>query len=443
MSALNAWMNGEWVGTWTVQRGTHRFAYTPSWLASDKSRPLSLSLPLTRTLEIRGDAVANYFDNLLPDNERIRERIGRRFRTRSLDTFTLLEAIGRDCVGAVQLLPEGTTPDGWSRIESEPLSDEQVAAALRTVPADPTERLAGDSARLFRISLAGAQEKTAFLRANDRWCRPLQATPSTHIFKLPLGVIANTSRVEMFDSVENEWLCAQIVRALGLPIASTEMATFDDQHVLIVERFDREWMGEGRWIARLPQEDFCQALGLPPRLKYEEDGGPSVADCLKLLGGSADAETDRIAFQLAQLTFWLIAAPDGHAKNFSVFLRQDNAYDMTPLYDVLSMWPYVGRRRGQMHLRSVRMAMALRAKNTHYEVYTMHARHWRELAMKNGGPVVWDAMQALVERVGDALDAVEAQLPERFPERIWQPIADGMRRQAERFLGDGASDDSA
>ena len=140
MVALNAWMNGEFVGAWHVHRGAHSFSYAPSWLESEKSRPLSLSLPLTRTLEIKGEVVANYFDNLLPDNERIRERIGRRFKTRTLDAFALLEAIGRDCVGAVQLLPEGTTPDGWNHVTCEPLTDDQVAAALRGVPDDPVAR---------------------------------------------------------------------------------------------------------------------------------------------------------------------------------------------------------------------------------------------------------------------------------------------------------------
>lgn len=437
MVALNAWMNGEFVGAWQVHRGAHRFSYAPSWLESEKSRPLSLSLPLTRTLEIKGEVVANYFDNLLPDNERIRERIGRRFKTRTLDAFALLEAIGRDCVGAVQLLQEGTTPDGWNRVECEQLTGEQVAAALRAVPEDPLARK-GSEAQPFRISLAGAQEKTAFVRVNGHWCRPFGATPSTHIFKLPLGVIANTTRVNMFDSVENEWLCAQIIQALGLPMAHTEMATFGDQRALIVERFDREWMDDGKWIARLPQEDFCQALGLPPRLKYEDDGGPSAAAGLTLLTGSVDAETDRMAFQLAQLAFWLMAAPDGHAKNFSIFLRQGNAYEMTPLYDVLSAWPYVGRSRGQLHLRQVRLAMALRSKNTHYEIQTIRARHWHDLAMKNGGPRVWEAMWGLVDRVAPVLDAVEPQLPQGFPERIWEPISKGMRGQAERFLAEAA-----
>jgi serine/threonine-protein kinase HipA len=431
-------MNGEHVGVWRVDRGSHTFAYAPSWMASERARPLSLSLPLTPARSITGAVVENYYDNLLPDNDRIRERIGRRFSTRSLDAFALLEAIGRDCVGAVQLLPEGTTPEGWDRVVSEPLNEAEIAAALRAVPMDPAVSRR-DGAPPFRISLAGAQEKTAFAHIGGKWCRPLGATPSTHIFKLPLGLIANTSRIDMFDSIENEWLCAQIIQALGLPAARTDMATFGDQRTLIVERFDREWAPDGERIIRLPQEDFCQAFGLPPRLKYEDDGGPSVSDGLTLLAGSAEPESDRLTFQLAQLAFWLMAAPDGHAKNFSIFLRQGNAYDMTPLYDVLSVWPYVGKKSDQLHLRDVRLAMALRSKNAHYNLYTVHARHWYALARKNGGVAVWEAMIAFVENVGVALDAVEARLPNEFPDRIWGPVSQGMRKQAQLFLSGAAA----
>ena len=119
-TALNAWMNGELVGTWTIDRSTHAFVYAPSWIVSPKVRSLSLSLPITASREVRGEAVAHYFDNLLPDNDRIRERLSRRFGTRGIDAFSLLEAIGRDCVGAVQLLPPDTEPVGWDRIASGP-----------------------------------------------------------------------------------------------------------------------------------------------------------------------------------------------------------------------------------------------------------------------------------------------------------------------------------
>lgn len=207
-TALNAWMNGELVGTWTVDRATHAFTYAASWIASPKVRSLSLSLPVTASREVRGDVVAHYFDNLLPDNDRIRERLSRRFGTQGTDAFSLLEAIGRDCVGAVQLLPRGTEPIGWGRVDCEPLSERQIEEILRAVPAHTGPGLPLQDDDLFRISIAGAQEKTAFTRHKGRWCRPHGATPTTHIFKLPLGLVGGSRRVDLSDSVQNEWVCS-------------------------------------------------------------------------------------------------------------------------------------------------------------------------------------------------------------------------------------------
>ena len=428
-------MNGELVGTWSVDRATHSFLYASSWLTSPKVRSLSLSLPVTASREVRGEAVANYFDNLLPDNQKIRERLARRFKTKGTDPFALLEAIGRDCVGAVQLLPEGTSPAGWNRVDADALSEHQIVDILNAVPTEARPGSAGHwgDDDLFRISIAGAQEKTAFAKVHGRWCLPHGATPTTHIFKLPLGLVGGSRRVDLSDSVQNEWLCAQIISQLGLPVAPTEMATFGEQTVLVVERFDREWMDGASWIARLPQEDFCQALGIPPKQKYENDGGPGMAKCLQLLSGSADPRQDSLAFQLTQLAFWLMAATDGHAKNYSIFLQAGDSYVMTPLYDILSMWPYFGTGRNQFNRKTAGLAMAMRSKNAHYALDTIQTRHWHQLAMKNGGPSVWAAMLGLVEQVRPALAAVEKRLPKGFHARSWDAISKGMRSQAAQF----------
>ncbi|GAA4343393.1 type II toxin-antitoxin system HipA family toxin [Variovorax defluvii] len=433
MSTLGIWMNGEPVGHWKVERGTSTLTYANEWLQSDKRRSLSLSLPITGARVIRGQVVDNYFDNLLPDNDKIRERLSRRFGTRDADAFSLLEAIGRDCVGAVQLLPEGMAPQGWDRIEAEPLSARDVRKLLDAVPSETPLGQGVDDETLFRISIAGAQEKTALTRVGKRWCRPHGATPTTHIFKLPLGLVGGSRRVDLSDSVENEWLCGQLLRELGLPVANTEMAEFDSRKVLIVERFDRAWMDGNTWIARLPQEDFCQALGRPAAKKYEKDGGPGMQACLKLLAGSSDAQEDRTTFVLTQLAFWLLAATDGHAKNFSIFLGAGDAYEMTPLYDVISVFPYVGDRADQFRWRTAGLAMALRSKNAHYALHTIQTRHWQALAMKNGGPAVWEAMQAMVQEAEAAIGRVEARLPGSFPEVTWERIANGVRSQARQF----------
>ena len=435
-STLAIWMNGELVGTWSVDRGSHRLSYEKTWLASPRRRSLSLSLPITSALEIRGPVVANYFDNLLPDNEKMRERIARRYKTKSVEVFELLQAVGRDCVGAVQLLPEGALPQGWDEINSEPLSEHQVADVLRAAPSDAVLGQAQDD-DVLRISLAGAQEKTALLFTNKRWHRPLGATPTTHILKLPLGLVGGSRRVDLADSIENEWLCAQVLYYLHLPVATTEVWRFEDQKALVVTRFDRlRQVGEHgqEWIARLPQEDFCQALGCPPSKKYEKDGGPGIAEGMRLLAGSAD-DGDRQSFALTQLAFWLMGATDGHAKNYSIFLERGDTYISTPLYDVLSIFPYVGDGANQFRWRKVGPAMALRSKNVHWHFYDTRPRHWHALAMKVGGPVVWEAMVRLVQSVEPALEQIERTLPEDFPPRTWETISQGMRSQAARFLG--------
>lgn len=387
---LWVWMNGERVGAWqTWQRGrtgSHRFVYEASWLASPRVRPLSLSLPITPDRTVTGPVVAHYFDNLLPDDERIRRRLGARFKVGSVGVFELLQAIGRDCVGAVQLLPPEQSPTGFDRVEYQILDDEAVSRHLRGVTAEPglgSDHAADD----LRISIAGAQEKTALLRVDGQWCRPLGATPTTHILKLPLGLVGGR-RLDLTHSVYNEWLCAQLLREFGLPVANADIATFDEQTVLAVQRFDRQWVSgpetSGPWIARIPQEDFCQVLGRAPHEKYEAQGGPGMAQCLQVLRSSQAAASDITHFLCAQLAFWLLAATDGHAKNFSIFLLPGGGYRMTPLYDVISVWPVIGNGTNQVAWQEARLAMAVRSRNVHHELARIQTRHWLGLAQRSG-----------------------------------------------------------
>ncbi|MFM8770091.1 MAG: type II toxin-antitoxin system HipA family toxin, partial [Rubrivivax sp.] len=414
---------------------THRFVYEESWLASARVRPLSLSLPITPDRTVTGPVVANFFDNLLPDDARIRRRVSARFRVDSTEVFDLLQAIGRDCVGAVQLLPPGLLPTGFDRVECEPMSDDAVARHLRGVTAEPG--LGADQGPDdLRISIAGAQEKTALLRVDGQWCRPLGATPTTHILKLPLGLVGGR-RLDLTHSVYNEWLCAQLLRELGLPVASAEIATFGEEMVLAVERFDRQWVGEPgaetRWIARIPQEDFCQVLGRASHEKYDSQGGPGMAQCLQVLRASRTASADIRHFLCAQLAFWLLAATDGHAKNFSIFLLPGGGYRMTPLYDVISAWPVIGHGPNRVAWQEAKLAMAVRSKNVHDQLERIQTRHWHGLAQRSGAERVWEAMQALVDRVEPAIAEVQRLLPAGFPERTAGAIFDGLRRQQGRW----------
>ncbi len=430
---LAVWMNGQRVGVWYWMRtGTPGFRYDAAWVQSSNARALSLSLPIPAAGgDVTGAKVENYFDNLLPDSSRIRERMRRRFGAASTRAGDLLAAIGRDCVGAVQLLPDGQDPPAFDQIDSVPLTTGQVESLLSDVPGDGSD---SDSMLAdFRISIAGAQEKTALLRIGDQWHLPQGATPTTHILKLPMGLVGNMG-ADFTTSVENEWLSHILLRALGFDVAVTSMAAFGRQKALISERFDRRWMDEGKWIARLPQEDFCQATGTPADLKYQSDGGPGIQQCLALLAASSNARHDCLQFVLAQLAFWLMAATDGHAKNFSIFLDKGGSYRMTPLYDVLSVWPIIGVGPNQLSPRRARLAMALRGKNVHYHLNEIHSRHWQALALQSGVPDAFDQMVALVLQVPVALEEAQAQLPAGFPRALFDSIKRGMMAHATEFM---------
>jgi serine/threonine-protein kinase HipA len=297
ISALDIWMNGVPVGRWERSRaGVDRLIYERTWMDAPEGRPLSLSLPWAgvdaegHVIPLATPAVGAYFENLLPDNDRILRRLRERYGAASTSAFDMLATIGRDCAGAVQLVPAGQAPGDVRRIDAESIDDAAVAQLLRdTTVNGPLGRREDDA---FRLSIAGAQEKAALLKHDGRWCIPHGATPSTHIFKLPLGVIGNM-RADMRDSVENEWLCMEIVREFGLPVAQVEIGQFDDEKALIVERFDRALSKNGKWWLRLPQEDFCQALGVSPIRKYEADGGPGIQPIMERLRGSENAAEDR------------------------------------------------------------------------------------------------------------------------------------------------------
>lgn len=168
--------------------------------------------------------------------------------------------------------------------------------------------------------------------------RPQGATPTTHILKMPLGLVGN-QKVDLSSSVDNEWLCLTLLREFGLPVARCAVLTFGKQRVLAVERFDRQLHSSGQWWMRLPQENFCQALGLSSHLKYEADGGPGVRDIAQVLMHSTQAQTDLRHFMKSPILFWLLAAPDGHAKNFSIHILPQGRFKLAPLYDVMSIWP--------------------------------------------------------------------------------------------------------
>lgn len=428
---LNIWMNGIPVGYWETIRQGERLAYFPEWLTHDQSRPLSLSLPfLPGNAPYQGQVVTNYFDNLLPDNDTIRRRLAQRHRADGTDPFALLAKLGRDCVGAIQLLPEDESPSDLYAINGEALTTAGIAQRLRNTTSAQALGQQDHDADL-RLSIAGAQEKTALLHHAGEWLLPHGSTPTTHIFKLPLGLVGHM-QADMRTSVENEWLCSKIMAAYGIPIAHCEIAHFEDQKALVVERFDRSPASDGSWIVRLPQEDMCQATGTSPLRKYQPDGGPGIAHIMEVLLGSDNAAQDRNNLFKTQIIFWLLAATDGHGKNFSIAHLPGGRYRATPIYDVLSAHPVIGTGKNQISPHKAKLAMAVRGSTNYYLIEKIQRRHWLAQAQQIGLGAA--AAERLIEEVIEATESVIGEvgklLPDDFPMDVAEAVFGGMRRQS-------------
>lgn len=218
MASLDVYMNEYYVGIFTKKSsGAHSFQYTEDWVNQPGSRPISLSMPL-QLQEYQGDCVYNFFDNLLPDNTEIRNRIVSRYNANSNQPFDLLAAIGADTVGALRLLPSGSTPANIKKIEYQKLNDIELEKILLGYKSNTPLGMLKEYTD-FRISIAGAQEKTALLLKDNHWCVPHNNTPTTHIIKLPIGVIESHSyTMDLSNSVENEYLCTLIAKEFDLPV---------------------------------------------------------------------------------------------------------------------------------------------------------------------------------------------------------------------------------
>lgn len=442
---LNVFLNNRLIGRLEKETsGAIQFQYDPSWLERRGTFAISLFLPL-RSSTYRGEPVIAVFDNLLPDSERVRKRVAERTGAQGTDPYSLLEQIGRDCVGALQFLPDGTEAEALPDITGETISDGEIEHLLANLENAP---LGMDDEHEFRISVAGAQEKTALLRYKGKWLRPTGTTPTTHILKPQMGHIPTAfGTIDLSNSVDNEHYCLKLMEAFGLPVAKTEIATFGKRRVLVVERFDRQWLNDGRRLLRLPQEDCCQALGIPPSQKYQSSvqggkNGPSAVDILSLLEAGDKPLQNQMEFFKSQIIFWLIGATDGHGKNFSVFLRPGGGFELTPFYDVLSAQPVFDQK--QIPHNKYKLAMSV-GDSRKYAILNIRGRHFAETAKEAGlGPTLINRVfDEILSAAPDAADRALSQMPKDFSIDIHESVKAAITSRI-RYLQDieGKTDDS-
>lgn len=414
---LRVYLNNRRVGTLSrAPSGAIEFSYDADWLAWDHALPVSLSLPLRET-PYRGEPVSAVFENLLPDSDKLRRLVAEKVGARGVDAYSLLAKIGHDCVGALQFIAgDEDAPDTTGKIEGEAVDAAAIEKILNGLSQAPLGLTRDDG---FRISVAGAQEKTALLWHNGQWIKPHGATPTTHLIKTQIGKLPDG--IDLSDSVENEYYCLKLTAAFGLPVNTASIETFGETKALVIERFDRRWTKDGR-LLRLPQEDCCQALSVPPTLKYQNEGGPGMIDVLGLLNGSDTPIEDQDIFLKAQLVFWLMGATDAHAKNFSLFLSPGGSYRMTPLYDIVTAQGALDAR--QIERKQMTMAMSV-GDSRHYRFDQIHGRHFMQTALRAGlsRKRATDILEEIAARAPDAVEEAANALPETFPQAIVETVS--------------------
>lgn len=421
MSELVALLDGKEVGRVRSARNRLSFAYEEAWRNDADAYPLSLSMPLGA--KEHGPTPSEAFLwGLLPDNEAVLARWANRFQVSARNVFALLSHVGEDCAGAVQFV----TPDRLEALPSgeedaiEWLTEGDVAQRLRTLREDHAAwRLARDTGQ---FSLAGAQPKTALLLQNERWGVPSGRLPTTHILKSPTG--------HFEGHAENEHICLRLARALGLPAALSKVMRFKDEVAIVVERYDR--LNQGNDFIRVHQEDICQALGVMPTRKYQNEGGPTPERIVELLRTvSTDREVDVQIFVAAMGFNWLIAGADAHAKNYSLLLAAGRVR-LAPLYDVASILPY-----DQFDIRKVKLAMKVGGE---YKLSQIGLQDWRKFArgLRIDADALIASMATMAEQIPDEVRAArdkarEEGLKEAVLDRLAKTLTE-RARTCERLL---------
>lgn len=385
ITALTAYVDSRRVGQFTTDGGRIAFTFDDDWRRDARRMELSLSMPKSRQRH-EGDAPANYLWNLLPDSEPVLERWGQKFHVSPRNPLALLEHVGMDTAGAVQLsVHDAPTLDATGG--TEPISTEDIATHIRQLRDDPEAWLiAGHGDGYF--SLAGAQSKFALARTVDGWAVPTGSEASTHIFK---PGIRGLDRGDL-----NEHLSLSAAGRLGLEVAGSVVERFEDETVIVVDRYDRA-VGADGMVRRIHQEDMAQAAGIHPSVKYQSQGGPGIERVTQIIRsargrdrGSAERFFEAVLFN------WAALGTDAHAKNYSLLHSASDGPRLAPLYDITTALPYP-----DINTRKAKLAMSFKK---HYLQHEIEPRHIFEEAARSGFDGEWVRAQAsrIVEGLADA-----------------------------------------
>lgn len=392
---LSVRLQGEPIGTLEqMLTGKMRFIYH-----SSASQAISIGMPLQT--ETYGDQQCEaYFGGLLPESTDARKAIAKRYGISYNNSFALLKAIGYDCAGAVSLheINDQFTPQRTFLLEGIIITDNELYEHIKVLPQRP---LFMDFEGL-RLSLAGVQDKAAVCMIDNQITLPKHGCPTTHILK---------PAINQFEGiVENEYFCLKIASHIGLPAPSVEIRRVKDIHYLLIKRFDRKI--ENNYVERIHQEDFCQALGVVPSRKYQNEGGPGFKECFELVNNITLPAVDRNILISAVIFNYLMGNMDAHGKNFSLLHSTPSIVRLAPFYDVICTSVYSGL--------TTKMAMKIGSK---YESDRVLARHWEQLC--NNINYSYPALKKMIIKQGDAImKAADIERDNMIQMKMKAPIID-------------------
>jgi serine/threonine-protein kinase HipA len=399
---LDVWFHGNKAGQ-LLQDDSGRllFAYGGDYLKSTQPWPLSVSMPLGPA-EFEDRIARPFFSGLLPE-DLIRTKVAKLLGVSEKNPFSMLEVIGGECAGALSLYPEGTPPHKENPDDIQMLDEQRLDEIFEHLKRRPL--FAGEDG--VRLSLAGAQDKLAVRIIGDKLALMRGGAPTTHILKTLIS-----DRQDVTDSVHNEVFSLVLAARCGLSVPQAQMRRTPKQPYLLVERYDRKRHGND--VVRLHQEDFCQAMSIPPENKYEREGGPGISACLdQIQKHSVQPLPDRIAFFNILIFNYLIGNADAHGKNFS-FLYEHGKPHLAPAYDLLSTAVYPDL--------ATKMAMKIGGK---YEPDDVYLRHWHRLV-----PDTAVARNSIEKTLGDmaekTLDQATKLHSELKKDNITSPVLDSM-----------------
>lgn len=388
MAILWVWLPPFLIGTIQQKKDQVTFTYAKEWIGHAKSFPLSNSLPLS--LVTFEQEAATFFGNLLPEGN-AREALCRRFGISIDNDFELLSRIGEDCAGAFVITTKSDAPDEKANLEE--ISSDSLASWLKDDSAGLLDlQVKGD----LRLSLAGAQNKLPLVYINGKFFKPLGSQPTTHILKPAPKAFKHLP--------QNEWINARLYEALGVKTAHSELVKIGSRYALVVERYDRIKVN-GKWM-RLHQEDFCQALAIPSKKKYEQEEGPTLLDCQELLDmRSSDTAEDIDSLIRWQILNVVIGNCDGHGKNLSLLRDNGGNWKLAPFYDLVATTIYPSLTKN--------LAMSV---NEQFNSANIHPKHWRrQFELLKVSPAHYmKVAESLIDEMPSALNTVLERFQDEY-----------------------------